>query len=292
MKTKIFITGVTGFIGRHLLEELSHSKDNYCMCLVRDLDKGVLLKKDNIDYITVDQTNNYSKYISDCDYVVHLAAELDSKSPKIYSSNVGLTKSLLKQCVGNSLKKFVFLSSTTVTRADKLPYQKSKKTAEDLVVSSGLPFLIVRSPWVLGYDSPSVINFINYLNKFPIVPIIGSGKSLTQPIFIKDLVLILIKCIFSEDEKNKIVEVGGLSPVSYNDFIDYFMQKLHLRKLKVHLPIWACQLIAKYTKILSTDVISDFSNDTKIDIAGIVNKYNFRPLDYKKMIDIIVGSKI
>lgn len=284
---KIFFTGSTGFIGSRLLKKMLENPENSFICLVMESDTKRVISK-RVKYIDNSYLSNFSNYLNDCDIVLHLAAELDSKKPEIKKVNVDFTKNLLKYCDRNKLKKFVFFSSVTVTRGHGTMYSESKKEAEAIVKNTGLPYLIIRPSWVIGKGSRSFENFIAYLKKFPVIPIIGNGKTLTQPIFIEDLTDILEKIIFNENEKDKVIGIGGSKAISYNEFISILLKKIGVRKIKAHLPIWLCRLIAKHTGMLSFDAINDFENDTKVDNSYLKKAYGFKPLEMREVINKII----
>jgi len=284
---KIFFTGATGFIGQALLQELIKNQDNFFICPVRD-EKKATIKSDHIKYIPADPDNDFSEHLGYCDYVLHLAAELDSKNPSIDKINIGFTESLMAQCDKNKLNKFVFFSSITAQRKQGTKYSETKKEAEKLLKNSGLPYLIIRPTWVIGKNSRSFKNFLQYLKKFPIIPVIGSGKTLTQPILIDDLVAILSQLIFNENEINKTFEIGGEKPISYNDFISLILKKSKIKKARIHLPIFLCKLIAKSSNILSFDAISDFENDTKVNNGYLSEKFGFKPKSHAEIISDLI----
>ena len=73
MKT-IFVTGATGFIGGHLVEDLL-SRGNRVKCLIRSSSDTSRLQDDNIDLIegTLDDPESYRAAIDGCDIVFHVA---------------------------------------------------------------------------------------------------------------------------------------------------------------------------------------------------------------------------
>ncbi|MFA6296267.1 MAG: NAD-dependent epimerase/dehydratase family protein [Patescibacteria group bacterium] len=284
---KIFLTGSTGFIGKKLLDKISKNKDNYIICLIRNENKAKK-KLSNIKYIEGDlNPSKYFSLLSNCNYIIHLAAELDSKNEDIFRVNVDFTEALISACNKN-IKKFIFFSSITAKRNDTVAYSESKKRAEEKIKKYNKPYLIIRPAWVLGKDSRSTKKFISYLKKFPILPIIGNGKTLLQPIYIDDLIEITNTLSFNNFETNKSIEIAGKYPVAYEEFINYFLKRMAINKSKIHLPISICKQIAKHSNLLSLDAVSDFANNTIADISYLKKAYNFTPLDYKEIINKIV----
>jgi UDP-glucose 4-epimerase len=152
---RILITGGAGFVGRHLaefllsknhmitiLDQFSNSTKNEILYLLK---KGVTL-------IEGDITESKSlEQIKEFDSVVHLAAQINVDASILdpdYTMKVNVvgTENLLKICIKNKIKNFVFASSAAVygepkslplseySATDSIsPYGKSKILMENLV---------------------------------------------------------------------------------------------------------------------------------------------------------------
>jgi uncharacterized protein len=167
---KIFVTGSTGFIGRHFVESLiSIAKSDWDIMLLQrnpdpQLHQGVRSIKGNIN-----DPEAYKEELLNADYVFHIAANADVTSSKsdVWNDHASLEK-ILNCLKGNSrLKRFVFLStigafdrhsssnlSHEINNADlpnpKSEYGKVKLASEKLIQNTGLPFTIFRPSWVWG----------------------------------------------------------------------------------------------------------------------------------------------
>ena len=115
---KILITGATGFLGSRAVEKMSTIKGLEILATGRTLKTQNISKKSNLEYVLGDLEN--TKFI-DCltngiDAIIHTAA-LSSQmgNPKdFYSTNIEVTKNLLKAAKANGVKKFIFISSPSV----------------------------------------------------------------------------------------------------------------------------------------------------------------------------------
>lgn len=176
MKTKVFITGATGFIGANLTRLLL--SENYeVKALVRknaDLSNLKNLKIELVEGSLND--SNLSDKMKDCDYLFHGAAlySLWAKDKNLlYETNVLGTKSILKSAKKAGIKRVVYTSSVAAigVRKDGIladenyqspvenligNYKKSKYYAEqevNLAVQSGQDIVIVNpSTPIGGYD--------------------------------------------------------------------------------------------------------------------------------------------
>ena len=105
----IILTGVTGFIGSHLVRELTNHY--HVRCLVRA--SSYREHRSIVEYIEIDFTNpsfERSLFV-DVFAVVHLLSIKHSYHPDIWKINVDFTRKLVAASINNKVEKFVYLSS-------------------------------------------------------------------------------------------------------------------------------------------------------------------------------------
>lgn len=172
-ETVVFVTGATGFLGRHLCRNLlANDLDEKPVRLIylsrnphrctNDLKSATSLNGDLNDLPALRNA------LHGVDYVFHLAAEVKlTKGVDIWRNNYYGTVSLLEALEGISLKRFVYAS--TVGAVDRMPsddcsrpltedippnplseYGKTKLDSERAVQNSDLPYSILRVPWAYG----------------------------------------------------------------------------------------------------------------------------------------------
>lgn len=149
----VLVTGGAGFIGSHIVEKLVEQKakvtilDNFSTGNINNL-KNVFTQ---INIIFGDIINEFTCRCATADkhIIFHLAAlasvEYSIKKPSIcYKINIEGTENLLKSCIKNNVKTFIFSSSAAVygnrdnrcSENDSLkplsPYAKSKIEGEKL----------------------------------------------------------------------------------------------------------------------------------------------------------------
>jgi nucleoside-diphosphate-sugar epimerase len=184
MRTKIFITGTTGYIGHQLtLKAIEMGFD--VVALVRSTTSSHLPRHQNVQIAQGDITNAHEvgKAMQGCDAVFHTAAitQLWDKDPSVfYRVNVMGTKNVLDAALYHGIGKMVFTSSCGVLGpsgqrpvAEDHPrltpfendYEISKYCAEEMIkeyVARGLNVVIVAPSRVYG---PGLMTKGNPINK-------------------------------------------------------------------------------------------------------------------------------
>lgn len=211
----LFITGVSGFIGRRLLGDLAAASSG----LVYGLSRSPALECDSLgpglSFRAVQggvfDVETYGPYLKACDTVVHLGAVTGkAKAEDFFQVNAKGTGVLLDQCKAAGVKNFLFVSTIAVTYPNKdgYHYANSKERAEQLVRESGLRYLILRPTIVVGKRG-GAWEGLQRLSKLPILLLLGNGNNRVQPIYVDDVVKVMVDVLQSDRFHSDICEVGG-----------------------------------------------------------------------------------
>jgi nucleoside-diphosphate-sugar epimerase len=255
---KILITGVNGFIGSHLAERLIKKNiETLGLCRrVEELDwlegKGLKIIKGNILNI-----GDIVDKIGECDIIIHCAGWSgggEISDEMAWKTNVEGTANLLDLAKKSGAKKFVYISSIAVygmnnnliiDEKNETPninelYTDSKIAAEKLVISSGIPYVIIRPGCIYGPRGEgwtvSVVNQIK--NGFKLL---GNDAGLINLGFIENFIDGLCLVIEKKEALNKIFNINDGKPITYNEFYSAFAKMLGLQKLPF-VPEWRVQL--------------------------------------------------
>src|SRR3989338_2659288 len=192
----VFVTGASGYLGSNLVRCLSN-KGYIVKCLVRDISKTKNSSFSNVEVCIGDVRNNttYEGYLKGVDMLIHLAAVVGNNDRKLnFSTHVDGAKNLIEAANKNKVKRIIYVSTLSASYPRRSHYAESKLQAEKLFYSSGIPTTIIRPNLIIGEDSPQ-LNKISALTRLPIIPVVGSGKKLVQPIDIAELTDVIIKVL-------------------------------------------------------------------------------------------------
>lgn len=247
----ILVTGGSGFIGSHFIEEILKKDD---IVKIYNLDCNTYAANKNLPFsndlryqkLTLDISSPYfpdqKKYFEslNLDYVVHFAAEshVDNsiKSPrKFIDTNIVGTFQLLEIFKESKIKKFIHVSTDEVFGS--LSYKESEFTVDTpyrpnspYASSKAASDLLVRS-YVKTYQFPAIItncsnNFgprqfpeklipvcINKLKKKEKIPLYGNGENIRDWIYVKDHVNGIINVI-QDGIVGKQYLIGGNNEIS------------------------------------------------------------------------------
>ncbi|MFC1529577.1 NAD-dependent epimerase/dehydratase family protein [Gemmatimonadota bacterium] len=176
----IFLTGGTGFVGRHLKESLLNDRHQlYCLTRQRftEIDGN-----GSVHWIEADIADGGNDFdiLAEMDYVIHLAGLISARTTAEYTrTNVDGTRALLEACreYNPRLKRFVYMSSIaamgprledellteTMPNLPQSAYGASKLEAERIAGEYGahLPIVILRPSFVYGGGDTRTLHYLN-----------------------------------------------------------------------------------------------------------------------------------
>ncbi|MDD2523304.1 MAG: NAD(P)-dependent oxidoreductase [Endomicrobiia bacterium] len=232
---RILLTGASGFVGSHILEELSVN-DHEIVSIVRKtsnlkwIDNSQVILK----YGSLDDEKFLQEVVQDVDVVIHCAGVVRALNWNIYNNiNVLGTKKLVQSVLKNNskLKKFIFISSQAAmgpsySETPKLlsekeipvsDYGKSKLLAEAEVkaLTGKVPYTILRPSSVYGPRDKDIFTFFSMVNKH-IQPKTYS-KHLIQLVFVKDIAKLITVILNNSNTNDKTYYLSDGQIYSWQD---------------------------------------------------------------------------
>ncbi len=289
----ILITGGTGTIGGRLVQKLISKGYNVrILTLPQHCDSGRLSCK-NVDVRigNISEPADVEGICRGIDTVVHLAAVIIADDESLFDSvNIMGTGHLLADAQKYGVGHFVHISSASVCYPKMTPYSRSKRIGEEYVRKSGIPYTIVRPTLVYGETGGMEFDmFVNYLQKWPVIPFIGNGKAMKRPVYAGDLIDGLERIASLETGNGKIYNLSGGSSISMIDFARLCLTVLGKpNKPIVHLPVFLCIMIAAAMKrlmkkpLLTWNMIAGVIQDSDLDPSQAVTDLGYAPHGVEK----------
>ncbi len=207
---KVLVTGATGFLGGYVVPELAR-RGHDVTGMVRAQSRDRLGRDSRLEVRVADLTDEKSlvEATKGMEAVVHLAAYYTFFGRKELYDKVTVegTRSLIRACISNSVKRFVYCSSTEAIGPVESPpadedtplrpsyeYGKSKVVAERIVRDSGaqgIDWTIVRPSGVYGPKNVDdvaywfITSFAN--NSMATKFLVGGGRNLVQFVHARDV---------------------------------------------------------------------------------------------------------
>ncbi|MBN1310449.1 MAG: SDR family NAD(P)-dependent oxidoreductase [Anaerolineae bacterium] len=278
----ILVTGATGFIGGYAARRL-HADGAHVLALERTPGKGDSLAKAGIEIVKGDITDKAQvKAIFDkhqVQIVMHIAAWLRGRPLSNFQRvNVDATSHLAEISAEAGVNRFVFTSSIAVygmhgdTNVDEStplkpygdPYGDTKIQAEERLKetahNTGLTYVIVRPGMVYGPGSPGWTIRLAKWAKKGWLPIIDGGRGTAYPVYIDNLVDMLVTCATHPAAVGEIFNGTDDGPVTMGEFLGAYMEMVPTDRA-IRLPGWALKgLAAVATPFFPEAKLSHYAN--------------------------------
>lgn len=242
---KVFLTGATGFVGRGILERLM-AEGHETVCLTRAASRDRLPNsKDTHAKITQATGDLFDKQslidaMQGCDAVIHLVGiirEQPGKGVNFSRIHVEGTKNVLEAAKQAGIKRFVHMSALGARHNATSAYHRTKYEAEQLVIASGIPYVIFRPSVIFG-PGDEFVNMLADLVRLPVTPVIGDGSYPLQPVARKTVADVFVQALNLPEATGQIYETGGPTPLSYGEILDKIGEAIGKRKVnKFHIPL-------------------------------------------------------
>ncbi|MBV8695753.1 MAG: protein kinase [Chloroflexi bacterium] len=289
----ILITGATGYIGQHLVARLV-SQGERPRCLVRDMKRAThVLGTNKVELVQGDTTQSATleAAVQGVDTVVHAAfitADHKQSAGNFYAkTNVQGTSHLIKAAKTAGVKRIIEISGLG-TKPDKPgTYMQGRYLAEQMLMDSGLDWTIIRPSVLFGKDAPFIKGLADLVRTAPVVPLIGGGKTMFQPIYVEDVVTVICKVLADQEHtKNKIYTIGGPAYYSFSEVFDILLQAMHISRPKVYAPTPLVSVGAAVMEAvlprppLTKAAMTLFSFDNVTDLDSVERHFGFVPMSF------------
>lgn len=234
----ILITGATGFIGRHLAVALADAGYRL-VCAVRSPSREA---SDGFVQIAVDYTRDFDietwqPRLKGVDVVINAVGILREQGPQTFEALHELAPQALFRACATRGVKVIQISALGADEDARSRYHLSKKAADDVLLTLGIPAVVVQPSLVYGPGGASAKIF-NLMASLPLIPLPGSGNQQIQPVHINDLTEALVALIETDRFLGQRIPVVGPEPLSLRRYLSELRRLMKLGSATFfHVPV-------------------------------------------------------
>lgn len=250
-RSRILVTGATGFIGKHLIAALvPHARVRALVRRTSDITSLRQHRTVEIVYGDLDTDQGLDQALDNMESVVHCAARtIGATYHEYYRTNTLGTLHLIKAMQRNAVKNILLLSTNAASgpgtsrrslcESDEprpvSHYGMTKKLSEDIVKQSGLHFIILRPVAVYGPYDMDMLKYIRLIAQ-GICPVVGFGEKYLNMIYVNDLVRLMVVCIARRAYLNRTFFVHDGRCYKFSEAIHTIAGILGRKVRIVHVP--------------------------------------------------------
>ncbi len=294
----ILVTGSTGYIGQHLVGRLV-KEGVYPRCLVRDPEKAAqLFEGMQVELVRGDttQAETLGEAVKGIDTIIHAAfmtADRKEGPGNHYAEiNVQGTANLLDAAERAGVKRMIEISGLG-TRPDRSgSYMQGRYMAEEMLKESPLDWTIIQPSVLFGKKAPFIKGLTDLVRSSPVVPLIGGGRIMFQPIWVDDVVSVILKVLADpQGSSHHTYTIGGPEYYSFTRIIDALLHTMHKARIKAPAPrslvgVGAAVMEAVLPRPpLTKAAMVLFSFDNTTDLHSVEYSFGFMPMSFLRFLE-------
>ncbi len=269
---RLLVTGASSFVGAHvclLARDQGHQVYGVHWNTAMTL-PGI--RGARID-LSQDSAAQQLAAVPQPDAVLHLACKvMGTGDGSKRTAAMDLDRKMMDRVLEMGLPT-LYASSTCVHWDGDSGYAKQRREDEARLAASGLPHAILRpsAPFggrLIGHTPGHPESFhtlADLVKKSPVIPMIGRGTALRQPIHVDDFGGAMLALLDQAELPNTAFDAGGAQALPFKDIVRRIGHHLNTHRLRVPLPLRLLTLVARLRPDMDADLLSTADQDDLAD---------------------------
>ncbi len=252
-KTRILITGATGYIGRRLKNRLLAHQDYQLRLFVRNKRKVGERARQSVEIVEGDTFNKEKLAlalvgIDVAFYLIHsMGADKDFKSLDRTSA-----ENFRNACIAAGVKKIIYLGGLGVKETASKHLLSRIETGEILSARpNDITTIWFRAGVIIGSGSASFEIIRNLAQKLPVMVAPRWVNTKTQPIAVDDVLSYLEESVSLENTGNTVVDIGA-DIMSFREMMIAAGRVMGLKRFIIPVPILSPRLSSYWLVFITT----------------------------------------
>ena len=259
---QIAVFGAGGFLGRHLIRELTKLDYRVKIATRNPFLKGYLRPLGNPGQIELIKTNIFNvedvkQVLKNCDYAINLVGILyETRKQKFIQIHSHFPYLLSNLCNEIGIKNLIHVSALGVKEKHSSQYIQSKFQGEKNIQNFFKPSVILRPSLIFGPEDKFFNTFASYAGIFPALPLIGGGKTKFAPIYCVDVGKAIVKALELKNTEPKIYELGGPENYSFRELIEILLGEIKKKRFLVNIPFNIAKFQSYFLQMLPNPILT------------------------------------
>ena len=238
----IAIFGAGGFIGKHLMRELTKLDYRIKVATRSPYLKGYLKTQGNPGQIELFETNIFDldsikEVLNNCNFVINLVGILyETRKQKFDAVHSYFPDLLSKACSELGIEKLIHVSALGIKEKHPSKYMQSKLEGENKIRENFNGSKILRPSVIFGQEDKFFNTFAQIAQFSPMLPLIGGGKTKFAPIYVGDVAKAIVRALEINNSESEIYELGGPKEYSFKELMKILLTEIKKKRFLVSIP--------------------------------------------------------
>ena len=293
---KIFLTGVTGYIGKRLLIKLLND-GHFVYCSVRDkklFDREEFkeftsqLEVIQNDFLVKESTANIPADIDVAYYLIHSMSDKGDFTQSESTAAINFREAIEKTTV----KQVIYLTGI-VNEENLSKHLHSRKQVESYLQSNHYALTCLRAGIIVGSGSASFEIIRDLVEKIPVLIAPKWLNTKCQPIAIRNVIEFLTGVIGKEFTYNRNFDIAGPEVLTYKQMLLQYAEVRKIKRWVFTFPLMTRRIssymlyfITSTSYYLAKNLVDSMNVDVVAKQNDLAERLNINPIPYKKAIEL------
>jgi uncharacterized protein YbjT (DUF2867 family) len=257
----VTVFGGSGFVGRHLVRALAKSGWRIRVAVRRPDLAFHLQPLGRVGQIHAVQANvrnqdSVNRAVEGADAVVNLVGILYQSGKQRFDAVQAQGAAAVARAAAQHKTKLVQFSALGADAKSKSVYARTKAAGEIAALSSVPDANIVRPSIVFGPEDSFFNRFAAMARISPVLPLIGGGKTLFQPVFVGDVAAAVDAILAGRAKPGATYELGGPEVRSFEELMKLMLKIIDRKRLLVPVPFALAHIKAAFLQMLPKPLLT------------------------------------
>ena len=275
----VAVSGANGFTGRFVCAELQRREIPLVALLRPGSDVSWMVAREiPVRFADLMDTHQLAEQLRGCRALLNVA-----------SIGFGAAPDILQACHSAGVRRAVFVSTTAIFTQLNAGSKTVRQAAESAILASGLESTILRPTMIYGTPGDrNMIRLVKWINRWPVLPVFGNGRSLQQPVLVTDVAWAVVQSLDSPAAINRQFNLSGAEALTYNDVVRVTAQALGRRIRRQHIPAQLVESLLDFTERLGialpikAEQIRRLNEDKAFSYAEAQAAFGYDPIAFEE----------
>jgi NADH dehydrogenase len=296
--TTVCVFGGTGFLGRRLVRRLAGEGASVRVA-VRSPERArsVLPDPDRVEVLRADVRDpaSVAAAVAGADAVVNaVSAYVEKAGVSFEAVHVQGARTLAQEAFAAGVARLVLVSGIGADPESASPYIRARGRGE-LAARQAFPgATIVRPGAMFGPGDALFGALADIVRLFPVVPLIGGGRTRVQPVYVEDVAEAIARVLAERGSAGQTYELAGPGTYTLRELVGFVLRLVDKRRLLVPVPFAVAEVQARLFELLPSPPLTTGQVDLlRMDNLASGDLPGFRDLDIRpKAIEDIVPTYV
>ena len=283
----VAVSGANGFTGRFVCTELQRRKIPFVALVRPGSDVSWMAAREiSVRFAELTESHRLAEQLRGCRALLNVA-----------SIGFGAAPAILQACHSAGVRRAVFVSTTAIFTQLNAGSKTIRQAAEAAILASGLETTILRPTMIYGTpDDRNIIRLVQWIKRWPVLPVFGNGRSLQQPVHVLDVAWAVVQALESPTTINRKFNISGAEPLTYNEVVRVTAQALGRRIRLLHIQAEPVVSLLDFgerlgiTLPIKAEQIRRLNEDKSFSYAEAQETFGYAPIAFEEGIRKEIAS--